>query len=125
MNVVASSPLRWLRLLAHGLLCAVLLLGVVDIHPDKESPEPLAGAESVYFPAAAHPGQPVHMETASPVAHPRCAACLLHLQTRGAHLQSVSAILPPAALRYLQPVPESRAVRGVRSLSGARAPPLS
>src|SRR5688572_6876349 len=80
---------------ALGLLCLVLLLGSVDLHPADATHQPLAlSGASVYYPAAAHPGQPAHIEQADPVQHPHCAACLLRLQTRGACLQPAGSILP-------------------------------
>jgi hypothetical protein len=111
--------------LGHGLLALVLLVGAVDLHV-QEALEPLGPAgESLYYPGAAHQGQPVHVEKADPVERPHCAACLHHLQTRGAHLQPVSSALPADLTFHLWPAPAPSASRIARSPFGARGPPLS
>lgn len=116
----------WQGSWAHGLLCLALLLGSVDLHSADATHEPLAlSSGSVYYPAAAHPGQPAHIEQADPVQHPHCAACLLRLQTRGACLQPAGSILPADLTFRLCLAPAPSAALVARRSSGARAPPLS
>lgn len=117
---------RHLRRSGHGLLGLVLLLGALDLHVQENAREPLSPAgESVYYPGAAHPDLPVHVEQADPVQRPHCAACLHRLETRGAHVQPVSSALPVVLTFHLWLAPAPSAARIARSPSGARAPPLS
>ena len=116
---------RFHRWMGHGLLALVLLLGALDLHV-QEAREPLAQAgESLYFPGAAHPGQPVHIEEADPAEQPHCAACLHRLQTSGAHVQPPSSALPAEPTIHLWHAPAPNPFRIARSPSGARAPPIS
>ena len=114
----------FVRLPWVGLLLALLLPGSVDFHPVEEGHDLLAShAEEVYFPAAAHPDQPLHMEPAHPVQRPHCPACLHQQQIRGMDLGAAVRILPPvprAAAAYESCVDAACASRRP---SGARAPP--
>lgn len=120
-----SSSLRWLGSLGHGLLGLVLLLGAIDVHPAERVHELPGIGETLYFPGAAHPGQPIHIEEADPVQRPHCAACLLRLETRGACLQPAALVLPADLTFRLWLAPTPSAAPGSRRPSGARAPPLS
>ena len=114
----------------NGLLALIFLLGAVDLHPvlhgGGESHGLVGGeAGAVYFPAASHPGQPVHFEEASPAQRPHCAACFLRVQTRGAEASPAVAPAPDAAGERLAAAPDAAASRLSFRPSGARAPPLS
>lgn len=115
----------WLRRIGHGLAGALLLLGVVDLHPAEES-HPLApSGGSVYFPEAAHPGQPVHFEAVEdPVQRPHCNVCLHRLKTSAEPLRLIAAAAPSSGGSGLWIAPAPRADRGRRRPDGARAPPL-
>src|SRR5688572_28778094 len=79
---------RRLSALGTGLLCLALLLGALDFHPAEGGHEsPVLAGSALYFPGAAHPGQPIHVEEADPVQRPHCAVCLHRLETRGACLE--------------------------------------
>ena len=126
MSGVRSSSSSWLRRVFHGLLGALLLLGAVDLHPAEELHFPLVpSGESLYFPAAAHPGQPVHFEAAHySVQQPHCSACLHRLETRAEPLRLIVAAVPYSGGSKLWLAPAPRADRGGRRPDGARAPPL-
>ncbi|HWM93414.1 MAG TPA: hypothetical protein VN493_21820 [Thermoanaerobaculia bacterium] len=112
--------------MVHALLCVALLLGALDLHPADAPHEPLSlGGEAVYFPGAAHPGEPVHVESATPVEQPHCAACLHRLETRGACLEPAVLVLPADLTFRLWLAPAPSAAPGSRRAAGARAPPLS
>ena len=122
---------RWLRLswltpLGHGLLSLVLVLGALDLHLEESSHEPLSlTGESVYYPGAAHQGQPAHFEEADPAQRPHCAACFHRLETRGAHVLPVCSARPAEPAFHLWVAPAPRTSRIARSPFGARPPPLS
>lgn len=122
----ARSSSSWLRRIGHGLAGALLLLGVVDLHPAGESHLPLApSGGSVYFPEASHPGQPVHFEAVDdPVQQPHCDACLHRLKTSAEPLRLIAAAAPSSGGSGLWIAPAPRADRGSRRPDGARAPPL-
>ena len=120
------SPRRWPGVLGHGLLGLALLLSALDLHPIEETHDALALAgERLYFPGAAHPGQPIHVEQADPVQRPHCSACIQRLETRGACLQPAAQVLPADLTFHLWLAPAPSAEPGSRRPSGARAPPLS
>jgi len=117
------------RLLARApwaaLLSTLLLLGSVELHPAGEAHEPLAqgGVGGVYFPEAAHPDEPLHLEQAHPVEVPACPACLLRLQTSGAHLCTVARVAPPEPRTASSIAALPLALRSASRPSGARGPP--
>lgn len=125
MTGLSFSPSR-LRRIGHGLLGALLLLGAMDLHPAEEAHHSLApSGGSVYFPEAAHPGQPVHFEAvADPVEQPHCDVCLHSHKTRAEPPRLVAAAAPFAGESGLWLAPASRAGRGSRRPDGARAPPF-
>ncbi|HEX5757630.1 MAG TPA: hypothetical protein VF121_00390 [Thermoanaerobaculia bacterium] len=105
----ARSLLRSFGLAALALL---LLAGAVELHPAEEAVSPLAGPQH-YFPEAAHPEQPLHVEAAAAVERPHCTACFRGLQGRGA--------APAAGLRQgIAPLPERPA--GAASPAPLHAP---
>lgn len=116
-----------------GLLTLISLLGVVDLHPalhgalgPMADSHGLAGGEAgIYFPAASHPGQPVHFEAASPAERPHCAACFLRVQTRGTATPPAAAPAPALPSERLAAAPDAVASRMSFRPSGARAPPFS
>lgn len=59
---------------------AFLSWGSLELHSAADHGEPFSGHAEVYFPAAAHPGAPHHVEAAGAAAErPPCAACLYEL----------------------------------------------
>lgn len=116
-------------ILGTGLLCLALLLGALDLHPAH--PGEMAHESRVlsgggpYFPGAAHPGQPIHVEEADPVQRPHCAVCLHRLETRVACLEPAALVLPADLLAQLWLAPDPGAQPASRRCDGARAPPLS
>jgi hypothetical protein len=112
------------RIFWASLLAALLLLSAVDLHAPGDAFDSLGHLqERSYSASARHPGQPAHFEPSSEALRPVCAICLHLLRTSGVHLLAVRG-LEPLALRTAgvqDLVPSSR--RGVRSQSGARAPP--
>lgn len=112
-----------------GLLALISLLGAVDLHPALHSDgdsHGLAGGEAgIYFPAASHPGQPVHFEAASPAERPHCAACFLRVQTRGTATPPAAAPAPAVPSERLAAAPDAVASRMSFRPSGARAPPFA
>lgn len=107
-----------------GLLLALLVPGSVDFHPEGEVHDllPSTGA-GVYFPEAAHPDQPLHLERAHAVQRPHCPACLHHQQIRGMDLRAAVRIAPPVARGAASYDTGGRVVSASRRSSGARAPP--
>lgn len=125
MSGARSFSSSWLHRIVHGLLGALLVLGVVDLHPAEKSHFALAPPESLYFPEAAHPGQPVHLEAAdSPAQQPHCAACLHRFESRAEPLRLIVAAVPYSGGSGLWLPPAPRAHGGGRRPDGARAPPL-
>lgn len=117
---------RRLSALGTGLLCLALLLGALDIHPVEGAHEsPVLAGSALYFPGAAHPGQPIHVEEADPVQRPHCALCLHRLETRGACLEPAVLVRPADLAFHLWLAPAPSARPGSRRPDGARAPPLS
>jgi hypothetical protein len=112
------------RNLWASLLAVLLLLGAVDLHAPGDALDPLGHLqEGSYSASARHPGQPAHFEPSSDACRPVCAICLHLLRTSGVHLLAVRGLEPLAhrAAGVQDLAPSSR--RGVRSQSGARAPP--
>jgi hypothetical protein len=112
------------RNLWASLLAALLLLGAVDLHAPGDALDSLGPLhEGSYSASARHPGQPAHFEASSDAQRPACALCL-HLQrTSGVHLLAVRGLEPLACRAAgIQDVAPS-SLQGIRSLSGARAPP--
>lgn len=106
------------------LLVALLLPGVLDLHPAGEQHEPLAaGVQGVYYPEAAHPDQPIHLEQGSPVKVPPCLACLHRLETSGVHLREVARVAPPVPQAPVGCETGPLPVRTASRPSAARAPP--
>jgi len=120
----ASASLRgWARALSAALLPVLVLLGIVELHPARECLcESQIESGEVYYPEAAHPHSPIHVEQAKAARRPMCPICLHLLQTSGTLAQVAGLALPtskPVAIR-----------EGVFSLtrisarrSGVRGPP--
>ncbi|HYO13731.1 MAG TPA: hypothetical protein VE685_11105 [Thermoanaerobaculia bacterium] len=107
-----------------GLLLALLVPGAVDFHAAEEAHDLLPSlGGGVYFPEAAHPDQPLHLERADPVQRPHCPACLLHLQVRGMDLRAAVRIAPPMGRTAVTRAADASAASASRRPSGARAPP--
>jgi hypothetical protein len=112
------------RNLWASLLAALLLLGAVDLHAPGDALDSLDHLQGRSYSASArHPGQPAHFEPSSDAQRPVCAICLHLLRTSGIHLLAARGLEPLAlrAARVEALAPSS--LQGVRSLSGARAPP--
>ncbi len=105
-------------------LAALLLAGAVELHPAGEAADPFAGGE-LYFPAAAHPGQPEHFETSPSAERPHCAACLNRFQGGAAGLPRPLAQAAPARRERLRLGPSSLPYQVPRGSARGRAPPLS
>lgn len=118
---------RWSGRLVAGLLAPLLLFLAGDLHRPGDH-EPLFSEgqpDGIYYPEAAHPDQPAHIEQATAQERPACAACLLRLQARGASLGPAIAVAPLPARERVQ-LPEILAAgRVLGRTAGARAPPLS
>lgn len=111
----------WVPVLALALLVAGL-----DLHPEGEAHGPLALAGSeTYFPEAAHPTLPDHVEAAHAAERPHCTACLQRLGSLGIQLQASVALAPPLPRLALLPAADPSLLRRSLRPSGARAPPLS
>lgn len=107
-----------------GLLAAFLLLGAVDLHAPGDTLDPLEHShEGTYSSSARHPGQPAHFESSLPTTHPVCPLCLHRLRTGGIHLLSVAGLEPLARQTARVQDRVLPCGHGVRSPSGARAPP--
>jgi hypothetical protein len=112
------------RSLWASLLAALLLLGAVDLHAPGDGLDPLGHLqEGSYSASARHPRRPAHFEPFDGARRPVCAVCLHHLRTSGTHLLPLRGLEPlacrAAGLQDIAPF----SLQGVRSLSGARAPP--
>jgi hypothetical protein len=113
------------RNLWAGVLAVLLLLGAVDLHAPGDVLDPLGHSqEGTYSASARHPGQPAHFEPSADAKRPVCPICLHLLRTSGVHLVAVRGLEPLTSriTGVLDLVLSSR--RGVRSRSGARAPPV-
>jgi hypothetical protein len=124
MIQVDSSFMPSWRNLWASLLAAVLLLGAVDLHAPGDTLDSLGHLqEGSYSASARHPDRPAHFEPSDDARRPVCAVCLHHLRTSGVHLLAVRGLEPlalrAAGIQGLAPA----SLQGVRSLSGARAPP--
>jgi hypothetical protein len=112
------------RNLWASLLAVLLLLGAVDLHAPGDTLASLGHLqEGSYSASARHPGQPAHFEPSDDAQRPVCPICLHLLRTSGAHILAVRGLEPlarrAAGVQDLAP----SSLQGVRSLSGARAPP--
>ncbi len=124
VSICYHSPMFARRSLWAGLFATVLLLGAIDWHPAGEPPHAFVpNAGEIYFPSASHPGQSAHFEAATPAQRPACPVCLHNLQTGGAHLRPVAALIPPDPEAAATPNPASLPARGCHRASGARGPP--
>jgi hypothetical protein len=119
----SHSAFPW-RALGLWALAALLLAGSLDLHPADEGAEPFAGGE-LYFPAAAHPEQPEHLETSPSAERPHCAACLNRYQGGAAGLPRPLAQAAPARRERLRLLPFSLPFEVARGSARGRAPPLS
>ncbi|HYG61136.1 MAG TPA: hypothetical protein VEL74_01025 [Thermoanaerobaculia bacterium] len=111
----------WVPLLAIALLFAGL-----DLHPEGEPHGPLAltGSET-YFPEAAHPTLPDHVEAAHAAERPHCTACLQRLGSLGVQFEAAVSLAPPLPRVAMLPAGDPSLLRRSLRPSGARAPPLS
>jgi hypothetical protein len=129
MRVAAPRSPRLFRTALAVLALALLLPGLVEHHgasgPEgglhTEGAAPLSGA---YFPAAAHPDLPLHLEGAAEGEVRPCAACL-NLQPRAATPGQAALAAPPEPERPLPFAVRSAPVRRWRAPAAGRAPPLS
>jgi len=81
-----------------GLLAAILLLGVVDLHAPGDVLDSLGHLqEGTYSASARHPGQPAHFEPSADAKRPVCPICLHLLRTSGVHLVAVRGLIEAAA----------------------------
>jgi hypothetical protein len=112
------------RNLWASLLAVLLLLGAVDLHAPGDTLDSLGHLqEGSYSASARHPGRPAHFEPSDDAQRPICAFCLHLLRTSGIHLLAVGGLEPLARrIAGVQDLAPS-SLQGVRSLSGARAPP--
>jgi hypothetical protein len=116
------------RALLAGLLALLSLVLSVDLHlpglPGDDHQHLLVEAGGgIYFPAASHPEQPVHVEAAAAAQRPSCTACILRLQSLGAFLSSEGAGAPPVTRDRLQLPAGPAELPGLASSRSARAPP--
>lgn len=122
--LVDSSFMPSWRNLWASLLAALLLLGAIDLHAPGDALDSLGHLhEGSYSASARHPGQPAHFEPSSDARRPVCAFCLHLLRTSGVHVLAVQSLEPLArqVAGILDVTPSG--LQGVRSESGARAPP--
>ncbi len=123
-----SHPRALRRTVLAVFALALLLPGLVERHGRHDAADLLAKSGvrlEAYFPAAAHPGLPLHLEGAAEGEVRHCAACLQSLHSRAAEPDRASFSVPPAPRRLL---PAARPVVLARRWSAAaagRAPPLS
>jgi hypothetical protein len=113
-----------LRRLGLGALAVLLLAGTLEIHPADEAANPL-GAPELYFPGAAHPEQPAHIETSAAVERPHCPACLNRVQGGAAGLPSPLEQAAPLRLGRLRTASSSLPFQVARGSVRGRAPPHS
>ena len=109
--------------LSAALLPILVLLGVVETHPARECLcESQTQGGEVYYPAAAHPHSPPHVEGARPARRPMCPICLHLVQTSGT-LPQVAGLALPAS----KPAATREAVLSLTRISarksGVRGPP--
>jgi hypothetical protein len=121
---------RRLQLLVAAVLAALVLIGGVELHPAAESREPLAALASprhqdTYFPAASHPVQPPHAETAKAELHPFCAICFSRSQGNGARLAAAARISASLAGSPLTAAVAASPLQRSLRPDGARAPPAA
>jgi hypothetical protein len=84
-RTAAFAGLRgWARALPAALLLVLVLFGLLEIHPAYECvSESQVANGGVYYPAAAHPHSPIHIEEARAARRPMHPVCLHLLQTNG------------------------------------------
>lgn len=97
--------------------------GGADAHRVDEAGVRRAGA--AYFPAAAHPDLPLHLEDAEGGEVRPCTVCLQSFQSRGTTPDRASFTVPPAPRRPLPAVRPVVPARRWAAVAAGRAPPLS
>jgi hypothetical protein len=127
MGTVLTSFRRpsW-RTAASVLALLLLLPGLVERHAGSEAAGngsgPLAAA---FYPDAAHPGLPLHVDRAEQGEEPHCLACLHGLHTRSLQPTRTSGVVPPLATQPLALCTAAPAARRATAPAGGRAPPFS
>jgi hypothetical protein len=121
----AGSP-RVRRLAALALTPVVLLAGV-ELHPAGEVHDAFArpGGALVFLLVPEPSGRPIHLEPAHRRTLPVCPACVLQLQTGGAHLRPLAPLAPPAPRAGRRRPERVRAPRTTSAERTARGPPSS
>ncbi|HXO21443.1 MAG TPA: hypothetical protein VOA87_16135 [Thermoanaerobaculia bacterium] len=109
-----------------ALLLPLVFAGALDIHPAGEAHDLLAGiGRRTVVQATSHKGKALHLHSATAEERPTCAACLLRLQTSGAHLPPSAVPAAPMTAGRIQPAAAPAAERYASNPRGARGPPLS
>jgi hypothetical protein len=118
-----GTPGAGRRLLSAGLLL-LSFAAALEIHSGAEVLGAPAWREHS-FQATCPPGLATHVEAARPAAHPDCPACLLRLDSRGAHLLAPAGLTPrlPAREVLADAVP-ARLPRST-SAPSSRGPPAA
>jgi hypothetical protein len=107
-----------------ALLGAVLLLGTIEVHGTADEHSVL-DQPSVVFTDAQHASQPAHLETSAVRHVPRCAWCVLHLQSLGGVPSLPASLVRPESARPLAGEILERPAHSPRGRAASRAPPRS
>lgn len=126
----SSQDLGRRRGLLSGIVAGALVLlvlgGAFEIHGAGEGHFPAQHHhEGLFFPAASHPDQPLHVEGATPAERPHCAACVLRVQTSGVQLPAAALAALSVSGDRLALAPSVPPVERHSSRRSGRAPPLS
>ncbi|HXT19676.1 MAG TPA: hypothetical protein VN923_02895 [Thermoanaerobaculia bacterium] len=106
------------------LVAAALLLGTVPVHSDLERHGAIGAPTHVWL-EQCPPGTARHLEASTSVEVPRCVACLLQLQSKGALLAAPRPLGTLALAGIASETPQRPLAGAPLRLPSSRGPPLA
>jgi hypothetical protein len=124
MRPLGDSGRTFAPSLLASLLGVFLLLGTLEIHGGAEGHSAL-DHPTVVFTGAHHASQPAHLETSAVRELPRCAWCLLHLQSLGDALPALGRLARSVDARDAAAHPAAPPASASWRRTVSRGPPLA